>query len=53
MTRRPVGFLALLAAFVLLLNAAWETGVIDGRHVLAVLLFAAGSSLILHGPEES
>lgn len=50
MTRRIVGMLALFAAFVLLLNAAWGTGVIDGRHVLAVILFTAGSTLILHEP---
>lgn len=44
---RLIGLAAVLAAFGLLLWTALEVAPIDGRHVLALILFAAGSSLIL------
>lgn len=49
---RLVGLCAVLVSFGLLGWVALEAGPIDGRHVLALILFAAGSGTILADREE-
>lgn len=44
---RLLGLLCLLVAFSLLGWVAWVAGPIDGRHVLALILFTAGAILVL------
>lgn len=49
---RFLGALCMFVAFALVGWVALEAGPIDGRHVLALVAFAAGFGLIMSGADE-